>query len=441
MPKTLVVCCDGTWKRADEKDVSNVEKIARSIQLRDPRGEPQIVHYSKGVGATGIWLERLLAGALGLGLDDAISDCYRFLALNFEPGDRVFVFGFSRGAYTARSLCGMIDHVGLLTPAGVAGNQLGKANTLYRTRPQAKDRRRQPPEVPEHTEALGELTVHPADAVAIDFLGVFDTVGALGIPGFSGSKYKFHNVSLSPMVRSARQALALADRRRVFAPCLWGGWHRDLVQVWFDGVHTDVGGGYDDCFYSDKSLFWMAQEAAGAGQYGDRARLAIDFERLGAHRNTGSCKTGNDNPMNAGYRLTNLVDRIQQRMRRRRMWDPFMSLFRIGWRTLNPTVVTPPLSAAQRALLPPTDIPPSVGPGYPYNVHIETSAYARAVRSEPNTNPNVAQWFDWVETLLADTPPAERQGLLDKLCIRAPTFAELTSADVTRPTDSDHQPA
>ena len=130
MTKNLVVCCDGTWKNSDDRYVSNVEKIARSIAPRGFDGETQIVHYARGVGSTGSWIERIVAGAFGVGLDDAIVDCYRFLALNYEPGDRIFVFGFSRGAYTARSLCGMIAHVGLLTPMGVAEGQLPTAMDL-----------------------------------------------------------------------------------------------------------------------------------------------------------------------------------------------------------------------------------------------------------------------------------------------------------------------
>ena len=116
--KRLVICCDGTWNRPDNAHVTNIEKIARTIETDPVDGDPpaqQMVLYLSGVGTSGYTVDRLLGGAFGFGLFDNVRSGYRFLALNYDPGDEIFVFGFSRGAYTARSLVGMIGRVGLLT--------------------------------------------------------------------------------------------------------------------------------------------------------------------------------------------------------------------------------------------------------------------------------------------------------------------------------------
>ncbi|MGV9859870.1 T6SS phospholipase effector Tle1-like catalytic domain-containing protein [Gordonia sp. NPDC003425] len=392
MTKNLVVCCDGTWKNSDDPNVSNIEKIARSIAPTGYDGESQIVHYSRGVGAGGSRVERLLGGAFGLGLDTAIVECYRFLALNYEPGDRVFVFGFSRGAYTARSLCGMIAHVGLLTPMGVAQGELPVAMTVYRNRPRAKDPTQPPPVDPKHEKDLADLKAHcqPDDQVWIEFLGVFDTVGALGIPGLARSKYKFHDVTLSAKVRCARQALAIAERRRIFAPCLWGGHHLDIKQVWFDGVHSDVGGGYSNCYYSDKTLLWMAREAAGTGQYGIRAGMVFDWERLSTKLCRPDESVVEHNSMTPGYRIANILGLIGARFRRH--IAPYVPVFVRGWRMFAPTVAIPGSGIARA-----------------YDVHVEGSAARRGV------NPNMQVWFDEVRTLGGDP---------DQLLVSAPTLAE-----------------
>ena len=192
--KRLVICCDGTWKRADEINVSNIEKIARAVDPEPSGGPVQIAYYSSGVGTGATRTDRVLGGAFGLGLDTALVGAYRFLALNYNPGDEVFVFGFSRGAYTARSLVGIISRIGLLTSDGVARNELKNAIAVYRndTPASSKDK-----------ESFRKLC-HPESDVEIGFLGVFDTVGTMGVPGLGRRKYGFHNVELAPCVRFAR---------------------------------------------------------------------------------------------------------------------------------------------------------------------------------------------------------------------------------------------
>ena len=115
--KRLVVCCDGTWNKPDSPTITNVEKIARTVQS-DPgstSGVHQLVYYVSGVGAGSYAADKLLGGAFGFGLFHNVIACYRFLAQNYEPGDEIFILGFSRGAYTARSVAGMVGRVGLLT--------------------------------------------------------------------------------------------------------------------------------------------------------------------------------------------------------------------------------------------------------------------------------------------------------------------------------------
>ncbi|WP_086010337.1 DUF2235 domain-containing protein [Tsukamurella sp. 1534] len=416
-PKALVVCCDGTWQKADNEYVSNVEKIARAVAPVGHAGEPQIVYYQRGVGSTGSRIERLLAGAVGIGLDDKILDCYYFLALNYRPGDRISVFGFSRGAYTARSLIGMISYVGLLRHDALAGDHLRRANTVYRGRP-ARDAKPDAKRDAAQEAARAEVRTHCYDAgvVRFDMLGVFDTVGALGVPGVTLAKYRFHDVDLSDQVSRARQALALGERRRVFEPCLWGGEHRDIRQVWFDGVHLDVGGGYENCYYSDRSLLWMIGEAEQAGRltasadaasagsragFDDYPGLRFDWSQIGP----GLCTLGvpKHDSLKFGYRVANVLGRIRGLFHpaRRGAEPPFVG----GWRTLAPTVDTPK-SPNGRA----------------YDVRIESRAGAAAA------NPNVQRWLDEVKGVLeAAGDPAELEHL-GNLYVTVPDAAELSAA-------------
>lgn len=414
-PKTLVVCCDGTWQKSDNRYVSNVEKIARAVAPVGHDGETQFVHYQRGVGSSGSRIERLLAGAFGIGLDDNLLECYYFLALNYSPGDRISVFGFSRGAYTARSLVGMISYVGLLRPDGVARDLLPKAMQVYRGRPAAGATA--PQKHMDEKAVVAEFCQDPDD-VAVDFLGVFDTVGALGVPGIPRKKYEFHDVTLSAKVSRARQALALAERRRVFAPCLWGGWHRDIRQVWFDGVHCDVGGGYPNCFYSDRSLLWMVGEAAQRGRlkasvhenvtatpadYDDYAGLKFDWSRF----EPGLCRVSavENDSMSPLYRVTNAVAVIRGLWRRAK--PGVQPAFVGGWRNLSPSV----------------DIP-ATPEGRAYDVRIDRGAGRRSI------NPNMARWVAEVTGVLTATAQPSRSAVLttlENLYVTPPGFRALSA--------------
>lgn len=296
--KRLVVCCDGTWNGARSPYVSNVAKIARSVESRElPPEVDQVVHYVGGVG-TRYPVDRWLGGAFGLGLLANVVDGYQFLALNYEAGDEIFVFGFSRGAFTARSLGGMVGRIGLLRPDRL--DRLDEAVTRYR----------------EQTDdaADAEFTrAHCRPDVPIQFLGVFDTVGALGVPGPFKKRHQFHDIRLGSAVRTARQALAIDERRRVFEPCLWdrGSTAEQpgrVKQVWFEGDHSDVGGGYPETGLCDTALLWMIVEAHGQG-------LLFDLDRVSGFLDTGSAAVRHD-PMRLGFRISNLVRRVWQRITR-----------------------------------------------------------------------------------------------------------------------------
>ncbi len=268
--KRLVVCFDGTWNNADRGgSETNVSILARSVQANSGGdGVPQLTLYLRGVGSTGNAIRRLLDGATGDGLDDNILSAYMFLAQNYVPAedgrgaDEIFLFGFSRGAFTARSLCGMIGACGLLKRQDL--DRIADAWSFYRNERAATRR-------PEVFRQKHEVEAHRD--VAISFLGVWDTVGSLGIPSsligsFVNDGYEFHDTTPSRIVRRARHALATDEHRDEFIPTFWT--HpapdgADIGQVWFAGVHSDVGGGYANRTLADIPLLWMADEAREAG--------------------------------------------------------------------------------------------------------------------------------------------------------------------------------
>lgn len=324
--KRLVICCDGTWNKPDSPNVTNVEKIARTVEtdLRRTDGVQQLVLYLTGVGTSSYSTDRILGGAFGLGLFANVRSAYRFLALNYDPGDEIFVFGFSRGAYTARSLVGMVGRVGLLTREALVADRLGEAVARYQAGPGKRT------EHPGTVREFREKYCHPTSPVTL--LGVFDTVGALGVPGAVSTKHLFHDVNLSPIVRCARQALALDERRLNFEPSLWEAPEEQAIsdeasgrveQVWFPGVHSDVGGGYRLCGLSDTTLLWMASEA---GQRG----LVFDPRLLEVYVGCGQPAIRNTS-LTPAYRVLNVLS--ASRMKLRGSGGGFVR----GWRRLAPT--------------------------------------------------------------------------------------------------------
>jgi hypothetical protein len=263
MAKRLVVCCDGTWNAADQPSRTNVAKVALSVVPGSAAGKEQRVYYHSGVGTRRG--ERLRGGAFGMGLSRNVVDAYRFLVETYEPGDELFLFGFSRGAFTARSLAGLLRNGGVLRRDHA--DRIPEAWALYR------DRIEQP-----NGAAATLFRRSYAYETEIRFIGVWDTVGALGIPVPDSAwlqpaanrlnrRWEFHDTRLSRWVGAAFHALAIDEQRSAFRPALWhqkpGAVEQgqELKQVWFAGVHCDVGGGYKETGLSDIALLWMVDQA------------------------------------------------------------------------------------------------------------------------------------------------------------------------------------
>jgi uncharacterized protein (DUF2235 family) len=268
MSKRLVLCCDGTWNTPDQESggrlcPTNVTKLALGVAGTANDGKEQRVFYHRGVG-TSRW-ERLRGGAFGFGLSRNVKDTYRFIVENFEPGDELFFFGFSRGAFTARSTAGFVRNAGILRPE--CADRLDEAYALYR------DRLAHPRGI---ESQLFRRSYSHSPETPIHFIGVWDTVGALGIPlnglrwlNAFNRRWQFHDTELSTTVGAAFQALAIDEKRRPFEPTLWqqrkDAKNQRLEQVWFTGVHCDVGGGYQDGALADIALLWIADRAHSCG--------------------------------------------------------------------------------------------------------------------------------------------------------------------------------
>jgi uncharacterized protein (DUF2235 family) len=268
--KSLIVCFDGTWNRPSIWGwETNVRKLHDALLPTDGNGELQEKRYRRGVGTGGL-LDRFLGGAFGIGLSASLRYGYGFLVDNFSPGDRIFLFGFSRGAYTARSLGGMIGAAGLLEPQHA--HRIADAFEYYRTPKEAR------PLLPGHALFTDE-TRRPQ----VTMIGVWDTVGALGIPLWGlrsvfSQYFSFHDTSLGAHVDHAYHALALDEHRDPFLPTLWtpnpANTHSVIEQTWFAGSHSDVGGGYRDRQLATISLLWMIDKARKHGLAFDTAYLA-----------------------------------------------------------------------------------------------------------------------------------------------------------------------
>ncbi|KIW20633.1 hypothetical protein PV08_01209 [Exophiala spinifera] len=282
--KRLIVTCDGTWLDADngilrngtKQPPSNVSRIGWAIKDTSRDGIPQIVNYQAGVGTSGGAASRAVGGATGMGLKENMREAYTYIAINWRPGDEIFLIGFSRGAFTARSVGGMIGDLGLLTRAGMPS-----FNEIFEDWEHRMDQRYVsrfpdtpfPNKGPFNKDYVHELVRRGLTTVNVPIKAVccWDTVGSLGIPriGWLESlglqarglhKYDFYDTRLSPCVENAFQALALDERRGPFAPAVWEKRDADrtnLVQCWFPGVHSNVGGGYDDQQLANITLAWM----------------------------------------------------------------------------------------------------------------------------------------------------------------------------------------
>lgn len=268
MPKNIVVCCDGTGNEFGEEN-SNVVKLYSTLIINSE----QVGYYHPGVGTMGaasargrierIW-SRIKGLAFGAGLLDNVADAYRYLMNVYADGDQIFLFGFSRGSYTARVLGGTLRMFGLLCP----GNE---GHIPYVMRMYAA-RRRQANRQPGSIDIDEQFKYVFSRDVQIHFAGVFDTVSSVG---WIYDPVKLPFTGNNPIIMTGRQAVSIHERRCMYAPMLWGTRkthedikaHQDLKQVWFAGVHSDVGGSYreDESQLSKLSLEWMLHEAIQAG--------------------------------------------------------------------------------------------------------------------------------------------------------------------------------
>lgn len=302
--KRLVFCFDGTWNKLVPDLATNVVLTAASISRIAPDGTPQIIHYDEGVG-TGD-LEQVRGGMFGYGLMDNVREAYRFLVFNYDPGDDIYVFGFSRGAFSARTFIGFIRHVGPLHR--LHAGRVDEAIELYEDRVKGKDG---------SADAMRRFRATYSDKVcigqededwrcsnqpgyeaggapqmAIRYLGVWDTVKAMGVPeiipgsDWFNREYDYHDASLDAFVESARHAVAIDERRKLFPVVLFddvdelnetrgsASAHDDAPyqERWFPGVHGSVGGGGDIRGLSDDALMWVLAGAKKAGLKLDTAR-------------------------------------------------------------------------------------------------------------------------------------------------------------------------
>lgn len=279
MARNLVLCLDGT-RNEPETGPTNVARIYDIAG----KGDQQVVYYDPGVGTlgdrsattrVGQSLTRLGGLVVGHGVKDNIEDAYRFVMQAYRPGDRILVFGFSRGAYTARALVGMLRTVGLLRAS--AENLLPYAMKLY-ARQGGRDLTEAAEDAfwrqrSEFTRRFGNPDFPDRFGPQVDFLGVWDTVKSVGWLNWRAQYQQAHWPFTRKVsnVRCGRHALAIDERRRPYAEYRFdaqevaapGG---RLREMWFAGVHSDVGGVFvDDHRLSDIALKWMTDEAAGAG--------------------------------------------------------------------------------------------------------------------------------------------------------------------------------
>lgn len=303
--KRIIVCCDGTWQNLNTNYPTNVVKLIQALKPGTCVGKetiPQITYYDEGLGTsqgikTSDMINRIGGGALGLGIDYKIQSAYRFICLNYEPDDEIYLFGFSRGAYIVRSLAGLIYNSGLLKRENL--RKVSEAYEIYRNR-----RKDYKPDFPKSLEFRQEngITYFPPQGkpeidcgrVSIKALGCWDTVCSLGIPKvnivgmlrnskFHRDRYEFYDDRVNRFIEHAFHAVAVDETRSVFDVTLMEP-HDDrdekqILQVWFPGVHGCVGGGDKSVRgLSDIALLWMMSQVESLGLAFDATKVTYDIE-------------------------------------------------------------------------------------------------------------------------------------------------------------------
>ena len=257
--KNIVICCDGTGNEYGKNNTNVVETYALAT-----KSATQVAYYDPGVG-TGGWVYEEESGRLraitdqgtGAGLQKNVNDAYRYLMEVYEEEDHIFLFGFSRGAFTVRSLAGMLHKVGLLERN--ADNHLQYAAKIYNR--------------PKNTRVAAGFKATFGQPAPVHFIGVWDTVESVVL----NEGKRWTDARLNPEIAFAYHALAIDERRHDFQPCLWDERNvqpeQTMEQVWFAGVHSDVGGYHPKRGLANISLHWLLDKAESAGMEIDRARL------------------------------------------------------------------------------------------------------------------------------------------------------------------------
>ncbi len=285
MKRRLIICCDGTWQDLAQPYPTNVINILQSIKAVDDNDIHQVIYYDEGLGTKQMDSEESLVdrliklggGALGLGIDHKIQDVYRFLCINYEPEDEIYLFGFSRGAYTIRCLAGLIYNTGL--PRRQFIRKIPEAYAIYRDK-ENEDKH------PDGRESINFRNKY-GERVPIKALCCWDTVAAIGfpdlLPGIGldeklNEKYRFYDSTINPTVEKAIHAVAIDEIRKVFDVTRMEP-HRtrekeQVTQVWFPGGHGCIGGGSkEERGLSDRALRWMIEQVKPLG-------LALDEKRV-----------------------------------------------------------------------------------------------------------------------------------------------------------------
>jgi len=301
--KRIIICFDGTWNRIDADEPTNVLKIATGITPKSQNEIGQIIYYDEGVGTSGSWIRRLKDGAFGLGVRKNLREAYQFLMFNYDPQDEIYVFGFSRGAFTARSFVGLIRSVGIIQRDQV--RQVPAAIKIYKkglgfAHPDLLAFRAK---YSRHISTCGEDEQHrcevledylPGSSLPFKFryVGIWDTVESIGFwkilwasltkrkqTVFVDSHHKYHDHKLNGMVAAGRHAVALDEKRQHFHSEPWGavskrntqlGYdindeNRPIQEKFFPGDHGSVGGGGDIKGLSDGAFEWVLDGARNAG--------------------------------------------------------------------------------------------------------------------------------------------------------------------------------
>ncbi|HID49097.1 MAG TPA: DUF2235 domain-containing protein, partial [Chromatiales bacterium] len=298
----IIICSDGTGNTAIKARGSNVFKLFEAVDLHDAN-QPQVAIYDDGVGTGSLKPLKLLGGAFGFGLSRNVRQLYASLARVYDPGDRIYLFGFSRGAFTVRSLAGLITNMGIVD-RHLCDSDVTLRRRVIQAYREYRYRNRAPFEIILHLLfgwlwlLAGMVTGRPAGYLGVEtfrarhavkspgqpdkicnevrFIGVWDTVSAVGFPILGVAdlintvfyRFKFPDYKLHPAVAQGCHALAIDDQRKTFHPLLWNQQSEQtdrIEQVWFAGAHANVGGGYPRQGLSLVTLDWMLRKACNAG--------------------------------------------------------------------------------------------------------------------------------------------------------------------------------